>query len=371
LQQSITETAAGIGPDGRPYRKLMTPLVDTGTKLMDDLLGPLRVPRHPLTMARFALRGIGGADRLARKFDNDETRALISGVAAHSIQRLDRPLTAGLGLLLFITAHMVGWPLVKGGSEEITRALADAFTDLGGEIETNRAVETFDDLPDTRVVVFDVTPRQLARIAGDRLPGFFRKRLSQWRYGPGIFKVDYALDGPVPWTAPECRRAGTVHVGGSFEEIALSESEVAARRVPDRPFVLVAQQSLFDGTRAPAGKHTLWAYCHVPSHSKVDMTDAIERQIERFAPGFRDLILARSTRGTAELEEENANYIGGDITGGVQDVWQTLMRPTPRWDPYSTPNPGIFICSSSTPPGGGVHGMCGYRAARSVLRRAF
>jgi phytoene dehydrogenase-like protein len=268
-----------------------------------------------------------------------------------------------------VSAHMVGWPLVKGGSSEIARALGDALSELGGEIETGHPVEGFDDIPDARVVLFDVAPRHVEKIAGDRLPDKYRRRLVRWRHGPGVFKVDFALDGPVPWAARDCAGAATVHVGGTLEEIALSEKEVAARRPPERPFVLVAQPSLFDETRAPAGKHTLWAYCHVPGYSETDMTDAIERQIERFAPGFRDLVLARHARGPARLESDNANYIGGDISGGVQDLPQLLMRPAPRWDPYSTPNPGIYICSASTPPGAGVHGMCGYRAARSVLRR--
>jgi phytoene dehydrogenase-like protein len=371
LSRSIEETAARLGSDGASYRSLMEPLVASGTKLFEDLLAPIRIPNHPLPLARFAWRGVGGAEGLAHKFDGETTRALIAGVAAHSIQRLDRRMTAGLALILLVSAHMVGWPLVKGGSAELARGLAEALRDLGGEIETGHPVESFADLPDARAVIFDVTPRQLVHIAGDRLPGKYRKTLSQWRYGPGVFKVDFALAGPVPWSSAECSRAATVHVGGSFEEVALSESEVAARRVPERPFVLVAQPSVFDDTRAPAGQHTLWAYCHVPNHSKVDMTAAIEQQIERFAPGFRDLVLARSSRSPAELEDDNANYVGGDITGGIQDFRQLLMRPAPRWDPYSTPNPGIFICSSSTPPGAGVHGMCGYRAARSVLRRAF
>jgi phytoene dehydrogenase-like protein len=370
LRRSVEETSAGLGVDADTYRRLMAPLVAAGPKLFDDLLAPIRVPGHPATLARFAWVGVRGAESLARRFDDERTRALIAGVAAHSIQRLDDKLTAGLALLLMVAAHMVGWPLVRGGSGEIARALGAALEDLGGEIETGHPVSSFDDLPDARVVMFDVSPRQLERIAGDRLPAKYRRRLTRWRYGPGVFKVDFALDGPVPWTASECADAATVHLGGTLEEIAQSEKEVDARRAPERPFVLVAQPSLFDDTRAPAGKHTLWAYCHVPSHSEADMTEVIERQIERFAPGFRDLVLARHVRGPAELERDNGNYVGGDISGGIQDLPQLLMRPAPRWDPYSTPNPGIYICSASTPPGAGVHGMCGYGAARSVLRRS-
>ena len=371
LHRSVDETAVGLGADGHSYEELMKPLVANAPKLFDDLLGPIRIPRHPLTLARFAQRGLPGAASLASGFDDDRTRALIAGVGAHSIQRLDRRGTAGLALILMLSGHAVGWPLVRKGSSEIARALGDALRDFGAEVETGHRVDSFDDIPDARVTVFDVTPRHLARIAGDRLPAKYRKRLTEWRHGPGVFKVDFALDEPAPWAAPECERAATVHVGGSLEEIALSESEVAAHRIPERPFVLVAQPSLFDDSRAPDGKHTLWAYCHVPSRSDADMTETIERQIERFAPGFKDVVLARSSRGPSELEADNANYVGGDISGGVQDLPQLLARPAPRWDPYSTPNPSIFICSSATPPGAGVHGMCGSHAARSVLDRAF
>jgi phytoene dehydrogenase-like protein len=371
LHRSVDETAASLGPDGRAYRSLMEPLVDAAPPLFDDLLGPIRIPRHPAPLLRFAARGFGGAESLGGKFEDARTRALIAGVAAHSMQPLDRRATAGLGLLLMLSAHAVGWPLVKGGSVGIVRALADILAALGGEIETGHRVESYDDIPEARAVLFDVTPRQLLDIAGDRLPHRYRKRLSEWRYGPGVFKLDLALSAPIPWSAPECARAATVHVGGTMEDIARSEREVAARRTPERPFVLLAQSSLFDETRAPPGHHTVWAYCHVPSGSTSDMTEPIERQIERFAPGFRDLVLARAERGPAALEAYNPNYVGGDINGGVQDVPQILMRPAPRWDPYSTPVPGLYLCSSSTPPGGGVHGMCGYHAARSALRRSF
>jgi phytoene dehydrogenase-like protein len=274
-------------------------------------------------------------------------------------------------LLLLLAGHHVGWPLVRGGSSEIGRALTEIFVGLGGEIETGHEVKSMDDLPPARAVLFDLTPRQVVRIAGDRLPSRYRRRLASWRHGPGVFKVDYALDGPVPWAAPECGSAATVHLGGTFEEIARAEKEVNARRLPERPFVLLAQPTLFDSSRAPEGKHTVWAYCHAPAGMKVDLTDAIEDQIERFAPGFRELVLARHSVDAPTLEAQNPNYIGGDISGGVQDLSQIVMRPAPRWDPYSTPVDGIYLCSSSTPPGAGVHGMCGYLAARSALRRSF
>lgn len=371
LERSVEDTARALGGDGPAYRKLLGPLVRTSGELFHDLLRPLRVPAHPVALARFGLRGAGGAEQLARRFEGPEARALLAGAAAHSIRPLDRSPTAGLALLLLIAGHEVGWPLARGGSSEIARALGDVLVSLGGEVETGHLVKSIDELPPARAVLFDVTPRRLVEIVGDRLPPRYRRRLTGWRHGPGVFKVDYALDGPIPWTAEECSRAATVHLGGTLEEIAYAEKEVAARRVPTRPFVLLAQPTLFDPTRAPPGKHVAWAYCHAPSGSTADLTKAIDDQIERFAPGFRDLVLDRHATDARALESYNPNYVGGDITGGVQDLPQLIMRPAPRWDPYSTPAEGIYLCSSSTPPGAGVHGMCGFLAARSALRRSF
>ena len=283
---------------------------------------------------------------------------------------LERRPTAAFGLMLGVLGHTAGWPIARGGSQAIADSLASYLRSLGGEIVPGRRIESMDDLPLARAVLFDLTPRQLLRVAGDRLSGRYRRRLERYRYGPGVFKIDWALDGPVPWAAEPCGRAGTIHLGGTLAEIAAAERAVNGGQHPDRPYVLVAQQSLFDPSRSPAGKETLWAYCHVPSGSTFDMTERIEAQIERFAPGFRDRILGRSVMPPAELERRNANYVGGDINGGVQDLRQLFTRPAPRLVPYSTPDRQIFICSSSTPPGGGVHGMCGYWAARAALRRS-
>ena len=280
---------------------------------------------------------------------------------------LDKPLSAAFGLVLAAAGHAVGWPLPRGGSQSISGALASYLRSLGGEIVTGDPVTAMDDFPKPRSLLFDVTPRQLVRIVGDRLPAGYRRRLETYRYGPGVFKMDWALDGPIPWRSEECGRAGTVHLGGTMEEIATAEDEVSRGGHPESPFVLLAQQSLFDSSRAPEGKHTGWAYCHVPNGSTVDMTDRIEAQVERFAPGFRDLILARSARSPAVLEEYNPNYVGGDINGGIQDLGQLFARPSLRLSPYTTPLRGVYICSSSTPPGGGVHGMCGYHAAQRAL----
>jgi phytoene dehydrogenase-like protein len=371
LERSVEDTAAGLGRDGDAYRALLLPLVQSAPDLFEDLLAPLRIPSHPVALARFGLRGAGGAEQLAARFEEPAARALLAGAAAHSIQPLDRSPTAGLALLLLLAGHVVGWPLVRGGSHEIARALGEIFTDLGGEIETGHQVVSMNDLPDARAVLFDVSPGQLVAIAGDRLPARYRARLARWRHGPGVFKVDYALDEPIPWAAKECARAATVHLGGTLEEIAGGEKDVFGGRMPDKPFVLLAQPTLFDDTRAPAGKHTAWAYCHAPNGSDTDLTDVVDGQIERFAPGFRDVVAARHSLDARALESYNPNYVGGDISGGVQDLAQILMRPSLRWDPYSTPARGIYLCSSSTPPGAGVHGMCGYLAARSALRRSF
>ncbi len=370
LERSVLTTAAGLGADGEAYRRLVQPLARSAAALMDGVLGPpLRPPRHPLLLARLGRHGLRSAVGLGRRFEGERARALLAGMAGHAIRPLDAPLTGGFGLVLMVLGHVVGWPVVRGGSGRVTDALAARLTQLGGEIETGRRVTSLDELPPSRAVLLDVTPRQAAAIAGARLPASYRRRLERYRYGPGAFKVDWALAAPIPWRAPEVARAATVHLGGTMAEIAAAEAAVARGGHPERPYVLLAQQTVADPGRAPEGRHTAWGYCHVPNGSPVDMTDRIERQVERFAPGFRDLVLARAVRGPARLERENANYVGGDITGGLQDLRQTLARPVARPDPYATPAPGIYLCSSSTPPGGGVHGMCGHLAARSALRR--
>ena len=350
----------------------MSPLVRDAGKLLPAIFAPLRPSRHPLALARFGALGLlRPVDALARtRFEGPRGRALLAGLAAHSMLRMDERPTAAVALLLGLTAHAVGWPVARGGSQRVADALADHLRSLGGEIETGHRVVSVDELGDPRTVMLDVTPRQVLALAGHRLPARYRWELRRFRYGPGVFKLDWALDGPIPWRAPECARAGTVHVGGTLEEIAASEAAAVAGRIPERPYVLLAQQSACDPTRAPAGRHTGWAYCHVPSGSPEDMTERIEAQVERFAPGFRDRILARSVMGPAALERYNANYIGGDINGGRQDLRQLFTRPAVRPVPYTTPDPRLYICSSSTPPGGGVHGMCGYHAAQAALRRS-
>ncbi len=373
LERSVAATAAGLGEDGRAYRRLFGPLVRDADGVMDLVLGPMtRVPAHPLVAARFGLPALRSAVGLARsRFRDDPARALLIGLSAHSMIPLRRPTTAAFGLVLGITAHAYGWPLVQGGTQRLADALAAELRSLGGEIVTGRPVTSLQDLPPARAILFDTTPRALVAISGDRLSGRYRRRLVGFRYGPGAFKLDWALDGPIPWRAAEASRAATVHLGGAPAEIVAAEDDVARGRHPERPFVLLVQASLFDDTRAPAGRHTGWAYCHVPNGSTVDMTERIEAQVERFAPGFRDRILARAVTGPAELERYNPNYVGGDINGGNQDLRQLITRPVARLDPYSTPARGIYICSSSTPPGGGVHGMSGVWAARSALRREF
>jgi phytoene dehydrogenase-like protein len=370
LERSVDETAAGLGTDAAEYRKVMGGLVERSDRLEPFVLGNSPIPRHPLVAARFATFALRSLVGFVRRFRGDRAAALFAGMSAHSIQDLRRIPTASFGLVLGLLAHTHGWPLVRGGSQQLADALASYLRSLGGQIETGRRVETLEELPSARTTLLDVTPRQVLSIAGHRFPTRYARALRRYRYGPGVFKVDWALDGPVPWTAPECARAATVHLGGTAEEIAASEAAVWRGEAPERPFVLAAQQSLFDASRAPAGKHTLWGYCHVPNGSSEDMTDRIEAQVERFAPGFRDLILERSILGPAELERYNENYVGGDINGGVQDLLQLYTRPVIRFRRYATPVEGLYICSSSTPPGGGVHGLCGYYAARSALRSA-
>ncbi|HEV8282053.1 MAG TPA: NAD(P)/FAD-dependent oxidoreductase [Candidatus Limnocylindrales bacterium] len=374
LERSFTATAAGLDrdrrtDDGSAWRRLFGPLARDAGKLSRELLGPVvHVPRHPLALARFGWPALRSARGLARsRFQGDAARALFAGLSAHSMIALDRPLSASFGLVLGTYAHAVGWPMVRGGVAAIGDALAAELRELGGEIVTDHRVDRLADLPLAGVVIFDTTPRAVVEIAGERLPPRIRSGYERFRYGSGVFKIDWALDGPIPWAAEGLRRVGTVHLGGPLEEIARSERQVAAGRHADKPFTLVAQYDPWDETRAPAGRITAWAYCHVPTGSDVDMTDRIEGQIERFAPGFRDRILARSTDSPAQLEAHDANYIGGDINAGVSDIRQMLFRPTVSLDPYRA-GPGLYLCSSSTPPGGGVHGMGGYHAARSALR---
>jgi phytoene dehydrogenase-like protein len=369
LHRDLAETVAALGNDGPRYESLMAPLLDGWPGVVDAVLAPLRPLAHPLLMANFGRHAVRSARGLTRRFRTDEGRALLAGAGAHSMLPLTSAPSGGVALTLALLAHAVGWPAVTGGSQRIADALVRHLEALGGTIAYGTRVTSPDDLPKAKAVLFDVTPRQLLAIAGDRLPKAYRSALEGYRYGPGIFKVDWALDGPIPWAATEVRRAGTVHVGGTYAEIAASEQAANDGRISDRPYVLLVQQTVFDPSRAPAGKHTAWAYCHVPHGSTFDMTNRMEAQVERFAPGFRDLILARATRNSAQVQAYDANYVGGDINGGVQDLRQLFARPVARAVPYRTPVRGVYLCSSSTPPGGGVHGMCGYWAARAALRR--
>ena len=372
LKESVAETAAGLGADGAGYEKLVKVLARNWNVLAEDILAPLGIPRNPFFMGAFGLKSFASAKSLINQyFSFTAARALFAGNAAHSMIPLESVPSAAFGLVLLLTAHAVGWGFPKGGAKNISFALRDYFLSLGGKIETNHRVENIDELPASRVVLFDITPRQIIEIAGHRLPDSYRRRLETYKYGAGVFKMDFALSAPVPWKAKECFEAGTVHLGGTFEEIAASERDHEQGKISEKPFVLLAQNSLFDASRAPAGKHTAWAYCHVPNNSTVDMTEIIENQIERFATGFRDCILAKATKSPAELERYNANYIGGDINGGAGNLAQLFTRPVAKIDPYAIPSEGLYICSSSTPPGGGVHGMCGYHAAKSVLKNEF
>jgi phytoene dehydrogenase-like protein len=363
VHRSFDQTVEGLGAS---WRRVFGPVVKGWPSLAHDLLRPaVAVPRGPVTFARFGLRAAPPAALLGRLLGDPRARAVWSGIAAHAITSLRRPLSSAAGAVLVGVGHTAGWPAARGGSQAIADALVAHLGVLGGTVECGRPVRSLDDLPRARAVLFDTTPGQLVAIAGDRLPdGAYRR----YRHGSACFKIDYALDGPMPWTAESVRRAGTVHVGGTAAEVVAAEGAVARGRTPERPLVLVAQQSLFDDTRAPAGKHTLWAYCHVPAGSTVDMTSRIEAQLERFAPGWGELVLARRARGPAALEAHNANYVGGDIAGGATDGLQLLFRPRIALDPYRTPAEGLYLCSASTPPGAGVHGMSGYWAARSALR---
>lgn len=371
LDHSIDRTAARLGPDAEAYRRLLGPVVENFPNLLSDILGPLKFPGDPVNLAAFGLKALAPATRVVNRFSTREARGLWGGMAAHAIQPLSNWATSAIGLVLLAAGHDRGWPVPKGGSRAIAAALSSLFTSLGGKIQTGRYVRSLKDLPSSKVVLFDLTPKQVLGIAGERFSPLYRWQLGRYRYGMGAFKIDWALDGPVPFTALDARKAGTIHLGNTFEEIASSEYQTSRGRHPDKPFVLFAQQSLLDASRAPAGKHTAWAYCHVPNGSTVDMTAAIERQVERFAPGFKDLILAKHTMNTAEVEAYNPNYIGGDINGGVIDITQLFTRPALRLSPYRTSAEGLYICSSSTPPGGGVHGMSGYHAAKTALKDVF
>jgi phytoene dehydrogenase-like protein len=367
IERSLPRTAEGLGRDREAYQHLIGSVVRAWPKLEHAVLGPPGWPRHPLALGRFGIAALQSADRLARRhFETSRARALFAGIAAHAMLPLDRFPTGAVGLVLNATAHTAGWAFPRGGAQRLADALAGYLRSLGGEIVANTPVTSIDDLPAARAVLFDVSPRPLLRIAGSRFPSWYRRRLERYRYGMGVFKVDWALDAAIPWRDLTVARAGTVHLGGTLEEIARSEHDAWNGRASARPYILLAQPSLFDPTRAPAGKHTAWAYCHVPHGSAADMLPAIEQQIERFAPGFRDRVIARHVMTPADFERYNPNLVGGDIAAGVTDLRQFVARPTLRW--YSTPASGIYICSASTPPGVGVHGMCGYFAAMKVLK---
>lgn len=369
LDRSLEETARRLGTDGAAYARLLEPLVARADELLAQTLAPPSWPRHPLVLARFGWTGLASAQRLAaRRFRGPLAAGLFAGMAAHSILPLDRPLTGAVGLMFCITAHAGGWPLPRGGSQAIADALGRYLISLGGEIVVGRRVGSRTDCPAAQALLFDTVPRELLRIVGPELPAGYRRALERFRHGPGVFKVDWALDGPIPWRNPECALAGTVHVGGTMEAIAAAERAPWEGRAAAEPFVLTAQQSLFDDSRAPAGKHTAWGYCHVPHDCAEDMTERIEAQLERFAPGFRERILARHTMSPADLARYNPNYPGGDITGGVMAGMQMFARPALRRVPYSTPVKDLFLCSASTPPGAGVHGMCGVYAAQAALQ---
>ncbi len=372
LFRSLSETGATLGEDARAWSRLFEPLVRDFPALAGEVLGPvLHLPRRPLVLARFGARALLPARLLAERcFRGPRAQALFAGIAAHALQPLERPPTSAFGLLLGASAHAVGWPIPAGGAQAIANALASFVASSGGEVLAGARVRSLDELRGVRAALLDVGPRQLLSLAGARLPGGYRRALERFRYGPGAFKIDYALSAPIPWRARECGRAGTVHLGGTLAEIAAAEREAAAGRMPARPFVLVSQPTAFDPSRAPPGRHVAWAYCHVPHGFAGDATGALEAQLERFAPGFRELVLARAVRSPADLERDDANLVGGDIGGGAASLRQLLFRPAVRANPWSTPIPGLYLCSASTPPGAGVHGMCGYLAARTALRRA-
>ncbi|MGK5595313.1 MAG: phytoene desaturase family protein [Parachlamydiaceae bacterium] len=369
LESSLAKTVEELGADGSSYADLIGPLASQWDELAQDILSPLRWPKHPLAMLRFAFYALQPATKLTKKiFTEARTKSLFAGLAAHSILPLEQPLTSAFGIILGALAHHGGWPFPKGGSKSLVDALTKCLGSLGGEIVTGLTIERLDQLRNAKVILMDVTPHQLLRIMGDSFPKSYQQQLQTYRYGPGIFKVDWALSSPIPWKHKQCGEAGTIHLGGSEEEIALSQNEIWDNKCSKKPYIILSQPSLFDKSRAPAGKHTAWGYCHVPHGSTVNMTDVIENQIERWAPGFKDCILAKSSKNSQDMEIYNPNYVGGDISGGVQDLYQLFTRPTRRIVPYTTPVENVFICSSSTPPGGGVHGMCGFHAASAALK---
>jgi phytoene dehydrogenase-like protein len=369
LNNSVDETAKHLGEDGDNYKKLMNPLVKNWDKIDRDLLGPVGFPEHPIHYLKFGMKAILPANLLSKiYFKTGKAKGFFSGMAAHSVVPLNSPFTAAMGLVLAITGHKPGWPLPRGGAKSISNAMSACFISLGGEIETGREISSMKDLPESKIFLFDVTPKQLIKICGEELSGFYKWRLKRYRYGPGVFKIDWALSERIPWKSKECYKSATVHLCGKYEEVAESEKTIWSGIHPTRPFVLLAQQSVFDDSRAPEGKHTAWGYCHVPNGSTQDMTPIIEAQVERFAPGFKDIILKRHVMNTSDMEDHNPNFIGGDVLGGAQDWKQLFARPLLKLNPYLTSNKKIYICSASTPPGGGVHGMCGYHAAVRVLK---
>lgn len=371
LYQSIQKTIEGLGIDGSVYEKLVMPLYKNCDKILPFILGPFKFPKHPLIMAGFGLKALQPAAILSKAFKTEEARGLFAGMAAHSMLPFSKTATSAIALVLMMAAHYKGWPLIKGGSQQLANALAAYYTSLGGKIETGFNVSSLQQLPSSHAVLFDVSPKQLLQIAGNKFSSLYTKQLNNFKYGMGVYKIDFALSEPIPFTAPECRQAGTVHIGNSMKEIALNEALVWNGKHADKPFVLLAQQSLFDASRAPQGKHTAWAYCHVPNGSDRNITGAIEQQIERFAPGFKDCILAKHAMNAAAMQAYNANYIGGDINGGAPLISQLFTRPALRLSPYKTSAKGLYICSASTPPGGGVHGMNGYHAAKKALKDVF
>lgn len=371
LTRSLDETASGLGKDAGVYKKLIGNLAQNFPSMTNDILAPLRIPENIIDFTRFGLNALLPASLIAGRFSTEAAKGLWAGMSAHSMLPLSKLTTSAIGMVLLAAGHAYGWPIPKGGSQQIANALAAYFKSIGGRIETNFYVKSLNQLPVTKAILFDVTPRQLLQIAGQRLSDIYQWQLKRFKYGMGVFKIDWALAEPVPFKIKENLQAGTVHLGGTFREIAEGEQQLWKGKHSEKPFVLLGQQSLFDTSRAPDGRHTLWGYCHVPANSTKDMTTAIENQIERFAPGFRDRILAKCMMNTAQMEEHNPNYIGGDINGGAIDITQLFTRPALRWSPYRTSAKGLYICSSSTPPGGGVHGMAGYHAAQRVLKDLF
>jgi phytoene dehydrogenase-like protein len=372
LQNSLSDTAAGLGGDAEAYQKLLQPLLKIWPDILPDVLAPLQWPAEPFKLASFGLKAFRSAESIAKQiFKTEQAQALWAGMAAHSMQPLNKPVTAAVALVLLLAAHDKGWPIPKGGSQQIADALAAHFISLGGKIETGNMITSLGQLPSSKTVLFDVGPRQLLQIAGHSLSSIYKWQLNRYKYGMGVYKVDWALAEPIPFTADACKQAGTVHIGGTYAEVAASELAAWRGKVSDKPFALLAQQSLFDSTRAPVGKHVAWGYCHTANGSAVNMTDAIEKQVERFAPGFRERILAKHVMDARQMEAYNPNYFGGDINGGIQNIAQLFTRPALRLSPYRTSAKGLYICSASTPPGGGVHGMCGHHAAKRALKDIF